>query len=96
MILFPILYGVVKITTGAPLVKVSEMDFHSGIAEIEAITCVFFLAGEVGRLRCSMDRSEDERPRNAIEAFWMWLVSYCYDFFALVLRWSVLQVGSCF
>jgi len=42
VILFPILYGVVKITTGAPLVKVSEMDFHSGIAEIEAITYVFF------------------------------------------------------
>jgi len=27
-----------------------------------------------------MGRSEDERPRNAIEAFWMWLVSFCCGF----------------
>lgn len=42
MILFPVLYGVAKVMTGVPIVKPSEMDFVSGIAEIEVITCVFF------------------------------------------------------
>jgi hypothetical protein len=43
VILFPVLYGVAKIVIRAPLVKASEMDFHSDIAEIEAMTWVFVL-----------------------------------------------------
>lgn len=38
VMLFPVLYGIVKVLKRAPLVKPSEMDFHSGIAEIEAMT----------------------------------------------------------
>jgi amino acid transporter len=38
IILFPVLYGVAKIVTWAPLVKAGKMDLYSGIAEIEAIT----------------------------------------------------------
>lgn len=40
VMLFPVLYGVAKIITRVPFVKASEMDFRSGVAEIDAITCV--------------------------------------------------------
>lgn len=38
MMLFPILYVGAKIWKRVPIVKPNEMDFHSGIAEIEAMT----------------------------------------------------------
>ncbi|KAF9218914.1 hypothetical protein BS17DRAFT_790496 [Gyrodon lividus] len=38
IMLFPVLYVVAKVVTRASLVKPSEMDFKSGVAEIEAIT----------------------------------------------------------
>lgn len=56
VMLFPVLYTIAKIWKRVPLVKPHEMDFHSGIAEIEAMTYA------------------DVRPRNIVEAFWMWLM----------------------
>ncbi|KIJ15780.1 hypothetical protein PAXINDRAFT_61177, partial [Paxillus involutus ATCC 200175] len=38
IMLFPVLYAIAKVVTKAPLVKPGEMDFDSGVAEIEAIT----------------------------------------------------------
>lgn len=38
MMLFPVLYGIAKVVKRVPLIKPSEMDFHSDIAEIEAMT----------------------------------------------------------
>ncbi|KAJ8597147.1 hypothetical protein M405DRAFT_925042 [Rhizopogon salebrosus TDB-379] len=69
VILFPVLYGVAKIVIRAPLVKASEMDFHSDIAEIEAMT------------------HDDVPPKNAAEAFWMWLVS----FYLILFRESLIR-----
>jgi len=43
VIIFPVLYGVVKVITRISIVKLSEMDFVSGIAEVEAITWIFFV-----------------------------------------------------
>lgn len=38
LVLFPILYIIAKLWTRVPVVKASEMDFYSGLAEIEAST----------------------------------------------------------
>ena len=38
VVLFPVLYIGAKLWTRAPIVKPSEMDFYSGLAEIEAST----------------------------------------------------------
>lgn len=38
VMLFPVLYTIAKIWKRVPLVKPDEMDFHSGMAEIEAMT----------------------------------------------------------
>lgn len=38
LVLFPILYIAAKLWTRVPIVKASEMDFYSGLAEIEAST----------------------------------------------------------
>lgn len=38
MMLFPVLYVIAKVVKRVPLIKPSEMDFHSDIAEIEAMT----------------------------------------------------------
>jgi amino acid transporter len=38
LILFPILYITSKLWTRVPIVKPSEMDFYTGLAEIEAST----------------------------------------------------------
>ncbi|KAL1681984.1 amino acid permease/ SLC12A domain-containing protein [Schizophyllum commune] len=56
--LFPILYIGSKLYYRQPIVKASEMDFVSNIAEIEA--------------DCAND--EDAPPRNKFEAFWRWLM----------------------
>jgi amino acid transporter len=42
-ILFPILYVTSRFINGIPLVKPADMDFKSGLAEIEADTYVFTL-----------------------------------------------------
>lgn len=39
--LFPVLYVSAKVITRVPLVKATEMDFISGVSEIDAITSVF-------------------------------------------------------
>ena len=91
VILFPVLYGVAKIVIRVPLVKASEMDFHSDIAEIEAMTWVFvlFVCSLAKRtLRCLFFRRHDDvPPRNAAEAFWMWLVS----FYSVLFRESLIR-----
>lgn len=41
--LFPVLYVSAKVITKVPLVRPSEMDFKSGVSEIDAITSVLVL-----------------------------------------------------
>ena len=43
VILFLVLYGVAKVMTRIPIVKLSEMDFVSRIPEIVAIMRIFFV-----------------------------------------------------
>lgn len=57
-ILFPILYTGAKLWRKVPIVKPLDMDFVSGIAEIEA------------------DSYDEPPPRNWMEKFWGWLVSF--------------------
>ncbi|THH02885.1 hypothetical protein EW026_g33 [Hermanssonia centrifuga] len=54
--LFPILYTGAKLWKRVPMVQPKDMDFVSGIAEIEA------------------ECYDEPPPRNALEAFWAWLM----------------------
>ena len=57
-ILFPILYIGAKLYLGKPVVKPEEMDFVTGLEEVEAVTY------------------DEPPPRNWVERFWGWLVSF--------------------
>lgn len=50
IMLFPVLYVSAKVFTNVALVKPSEMDFNSGVPEIEAITSVFTLLEQASPL----------------------------------------------
>jgi amino acid permease len=55
-ILFPVLYAIWKFKTGVPIVKPADMDFITGIDEIEADTYVFQAHfGSVGCTYCVLD-----------------------------------------
>lgn len=73
-ILFPILYLVWKLKTKVPIIKTANMDFISGLDEIEADTCVFHLDLLSRMILILNFRYDEPPPKNKWEAFWAWLV----------------------
>ena len=58
------------------MVKAMDMDFTSGLAEIEADWQVAYLSARSGAENFSFFYSYDEPPpKNKFQAFWAWLVS---------------------
>lgn len=80
--LFPVMYLGARFWRREPFVKPADMDFISGLAEIEAEWWVFsssfrvWLASAWIIADVCIDCSYDEPPpRNWVERFWSWLVS---------------------
>lgn len=73
--LFPILYVGARIYYRQSPVKAEDMDFVSGLAEIEAAEYVRFSELlSTDYLSLFFGSHDEPPPKNKVEAFWQWLV----------------------
>lgn len=96
LILFPILYTGAKLWRRDPIVRTKDMDFFSGLDEVEAASYVHspFLTHVLINNRDPSCRYEEPPPRNWMEKFWGWLVSTrdTESYLCLVANWHLADV----